>query len=97
MVTVESESLFIVAALVVNAMEDLNEVQEEFNSVEGIEANSPGGSAERRRVLVKVTDESAVGRFYGKARELDVELSAVTRNHLAHTVLDAWASFSSDD
>jgi hypothetical protein len=77
-------------------MEDLTEVREEFQSVDGIEAN-PADRTDGESVLVKVNDEAAVGRFYGTARELGVELSAVTRDGLPYTVLDAWARLSDEE
>jgi hypothetical protein len=74
-------------------MENLTEAVEEFNTVEGVEANEPT-EAYTDRFLVKVNEEDAVGRFYAKARELGLELTAVTRNSgLSHTVMDAFASF----
>jgi hypothetical protein len=78
-------------------MEDLTEVREEFQSVDGIEANPADTSHDGESVLVKVNDEAAVGRFYGTARELGVELSAVTRDGLPYTVLDAWARLSDEE
>lgn len=68
-------------------MGDLAQIAEAFDGVDGIDAHV----SSLDRVLVKVMDEDAVGQMYRVARQEGVELSAVSRNHIDSTVLDAWA------
>ena len=66
---------------------NVEEAIEAFKAVDGIDAHL---AHDDNTLLVKVTDESAIGQFYGLCRRMGGERSYTTRNSLQHTVLDSW-------
>jgi (p)ppGpp synthase/HD superfamily hydrolase len=74
------------------ASKQLPEAIEKLNNTDGIEVCT--NAAEYRgfttRWLVKVQTESAIGKFYEYTRKYAKDTSAVTRNGLSETALDAW-------
>jgi hypothetical protein len=71
-----------------NAMGEITQVVEAFRDVDGIEVNETVFSDGEQ--LVKIMDEDAVGQFFARVRQNDVEYRRLTRNDIAHTVMDAW-------
>lgn len=67
----------------------LSDAREKLNEIDGIEANPPDSG----RVLVKVMEESSIGKFFKACRELGLERSSTTRGDLGYTEMDSWVSF----
>ena len=66
---------------------NVEEAIEAFKAVDGIDAHM---ALHDTTLLVKVTDESAIGQFYGLCRRMGGERSHTTRNSPLDTVLDSW-------